>query len=199
LGGEDFDSRMVEHFVQEFKLKFKKDLHSNPRAIRRLRTACERAKRNLSVSAKTTIEIDALLDGIDFTSVITRAKFEQLNGDLFKCMEPVTRVLQDSGLTKGEIDEVVLVGGSTRIPRVQELLIELFNGKELCRSINPDEAVAYGAAVQAAVLTGKEKNVILIDVSPLSLGIETAGGVMTKIIEKNSTIPSQKSNVHHLH
>jgi heat shock protein 1/8 len=196
LGGEDFDSRMVEHFVQEFKLKFKKDLHSNPRAIRRLRTACERAKRNLSVSAKTTIEIDALLDGIDFTSVITRAKFEQLNGDLFrKCMEPVTRVLQDSGLTKGEIDEVVLVGGSTRIPKVQELLIEFFNGKELCRSINPDEAVAYGAAVQAAVLTGKEKNVILIDVSPLSLGIETAGGVMTKIIERNSTIPCQKSNV----
>jgi L1 cell adhesion molecule like protein len=196
LGGEDFDQRMVAHFAHEFKLKHKKDLYTNPRAVRRLRTSCERAKRNLSVSSSATVEIDALYEGIDFTSSITKAKFEQLNGDLFrKCLEPVSRVLQDSGLSKGDIHEVVLVGGSTRIPKVQELLKEFFNGKELCRSINPDEAVAYGAAVQAAVLTGQQKKVILVDVAPLSLGIETAGGVMTKLIERNTRIPCTKSNV----
>jgi len=194
LGGEDFDNRMVEHFRDEFKRKYKKDLSENPRALRRLRTACERAKRNLSSAAKTTVQIDSLMDSIDFESPITRAKFEQMNADLFRsCLEPVKKVLTDSKLDKGQIHDVVLVGGSTRIPKVQEMLREFFNGKELCKNINPDEAVAYGAAVQAAVLTGKQDKVLLIDVAPLSLGIETAGGVMTKLIERNTTIPCKKS------
>jgi heat shock protein 1/8 len=194
LGGEDFDNRMVEHFRQEFKLKYKKDLADNPRALRRLRTACERAKRNLSSAAKTTIQIDSLMDNIDFTSQVTRAKFEQLNADLFRAtLDPVKKVLSDSKLDKGQIHDVVLVGGSTRIPKIQDMLKEYFNGKELNKSINPDEAVAYGAAVQAAVLTGKQDKVLLIDVTPLSLGIETAGGVMTKLIERNATIPCKKS------
>jgi L1 cell adhesion molecule like protein len=194
LGGEDFDNRMVEHFRQEFKLKYKKDLADNPRALRRLRTACERAKRNLSSAAKTTIQIDSLMENVDFNSTITRAKFEQLNADLFRaCLDPVKKVLTDSKLDKAQIHDVVLVGGSTRIPKIQDMLKEFFNGKELNKSINPDEAVAYGAAVQAAVLTGKQDKVLLIDVTPLSLGIETAGGVMTKLIERNSTIPCKKS------
>jgi heat shock protein 1/8 len=165
--------------------------------LRRLRTACERAKRNLSASAKTTIQIDALMDNVDFSSIITRAKFEQLNADLFRsCLEPVKRVLLDAKLDKSQIHDIVLVGGSTRIPKVQELLKEFFNGKELNKSINPDEAVAYGAAVQAGILSGAEKrDVILVDVAPLSLGIETAGGVMTKLIERNTKIPCKKSQV----
>ncbi|EFC43045.1 hypothetical protein NAEGRDRAFT_83205 [Naegleria gruberi] len=196
LGGEDFDSRMVEYCCTEFKRKYRRDVHDNPRALRRLRTACERTKRNLSSASTSTINVDSIVDGIDLDIPMTRAKFEQLNMDMFRnCFEPVKKVLQDSGLDKAQIDDVVLVGGSTRIPKVQEMLKEFFNGKELCKSINPDEAVAYGAAVQAGVLTGKETKVLLIDVTPLSLGIETAGGVMAKLIERNTTIPCKKSEM----
>ncbi|GJP43882.1 hypothetical protein CLOM_g3282 [Closterium sp. NIES-68] len=156
LGGEDFDNRLVNHFVQEFKRKHRKDPSGNPRALRRLRTACERAKRTLSATAQTTIEIDSLFDGVDFYTTLTRARFEELNMDLFrKCMEPVEKCLRDAKMDKGQIHDVVLVGGSTRIPKVQQLLQEFFNGRELCKSINPDEAVAYGAAVQAAILSGE--------------------------------------------
>ena len=198
LGGEDFDNRMVSHFIAEFKQKTKKDISDNKRAVRRLRTACERAKRTLSTSSSASIEIDALYDGIDFYTTITRAKFESLCDDLFRqCLAPVERALSDSKLSKGEIDEVVLVGGSTRIPKVQSLLQAFFNGKELSKSINPDEAVAYGAAVQAALLAGTADkdldNILLVDVAPLTLGIEVNGSVMEPIIPRNSTIPTTQT------
>jgi len=198
LGGEDFDSRLVNHFVNEFKRKHKKDLTSNARALRRLRTACERAKRTLSSSAQTSIEIDSLFEGIDFYTSITRARFEELCQDLFRStMEPVERVLRDAKVDKSSVHEIVLVGGSTRIPKIQKLVTDFFN-KEPNKSINPDEAVAYGAAVQAAILSGdtssKSTNeILLLDVAPLSVGIETAGGVMTPLIKRNTTIPTKKS------
>jgi heat shock protein 1/8 len=199
LGGEDFDTRLMEHFMKEFKRKTNIDIMGNKRAMRRLRTSCERAKRTLSSTSSTTIEIDSLADGMDFNTSITRARFEELCMDLFrKTMEPVERVLQDSKMSKGQVNDIVLVGGSTRIPKIQSMLSEFFNGKELCKSINPDECVAYGAAVQAAILTGQDKNskvndILLLDVAPLSMGLETAGGVMTKLIERNTTIPSKKT------
>jgi heat shock protein 1/8 len=200
LGGEDFDNILMKYFIDEFKRKNKVDLSDNKRALRRLKTSCERAKRCLSSSNSATIELESLHEGIDFFTNITKARFESLCMNLFqKCISPVTKVLQDAGVSKSQVDEVVLVGGSTRIPKIQELLSSFFNGKELNKGINPDEAVAYGAAVQAAILSGetsgseKADEILLLDVAPLSLGIETAGGVMTKLIERNTTIPTKKS------
>jgi len=200
LGGEDFDNMLMKYFIDEFKRKHKADISDNKRTMRRLKTACERAKRTLSSSATASVEIESLYDGIDFFTSITRARFESLCMNLFqKCITPVTKVLQDAGVSKSSVHEIVLVGGSTRIPKVQELLSSFFNGKELNKGINPDEAVAYGAAVQAAILSGntadgdKADQILLLDVAPLSLGIETAGGVMTKLIDRNTTIPAKKS------
>lgn len=197
LGGEDFDNRLVDHLADEFKRKYNKDLKCNSRALRRLRTAAERAKRTLSSSSEATIEIDALYEGIDFYTRVSRARFEELNADLFRgTLEPVEKALKDAKFDKSAIHDIVLVGGSTRIPKIQNMLQNYFCGKKLNLSINPDEAVAYGAAVQAAILSGEQdskiQDVLLVDVAPLSLGIETAGGVMTKIIERNAKIPCKQ-------
>lgn len=199
-GGEDFDNRLVAHCANEFKRKHKKDLLENPRAVRRLKTACERAKRTLSSATQATIEVDNLHEGIDFCTSISRARFEEMNIDLFKgILDYVDKVLVDAKMSKSNIDEVVMVGGSTRIPKIKSLVSDYFNGKKLNESINPDEAVAYGAAVQGAILAGvsdKEvSDLVLLDVTPLSLGIETAGGVMTNLIKRNTTIPTKASNV----
>jgi len=204
LGGEDFDNRLVNHLMREFKTKHKMDPSTNSKAIRRLRTACEKAKRTLSVSPIASIEIDAFFQGIDFYTQITRARFEELCSDLFKqCLEPVEQVIRDAKMDKSKINEVILVGGSTRIPKVQQLLSEFFGGKDLNRSINPDEAVAYGAAVQAAILKAEKHEkldpIILVDVNSLSLGVETAGGCMTTIIPKQTSIPVAKSEIFTTH
>ncbi|KAG1718422.1 Hsp70 protein-domain-containing protein [Suillus paluster] len=201
LGGEDFDNRLVNHFAQEFKRKHKKDLSSNPHALRRLRAACERAKRTLSSATQTSIEIDSLFEGIDFYTSLTRAHFKELCADLFRStLELVKKVLRDSKIDKANVHEIFLVGGSTRIPRIVKLVSDFFNGKEPNKSINPDEAVAYGAVIQAAILSGdtseKTQDLLLLDVSPLLLGIETAGGVMTALIERNTTVPTETVSIY---
>jgi L1 cell adhesion molecule like protein len=200
LGGEDFDNRLVEYCAGEFKRKTSIDIKNNAKALRRVRASCEKAKRALSAATQATVDIDALMDGEDLNVVITRSKFEDLCMDLFKkCLPPLESVLKDAKMSKSEINEVVLVGGSTRIPKIQQMVQEFFNGKEPNKGINPDEAVAYGAAVQAAIMTNvKDENIeklILLDVAPLSLGIETVGGVMTVLIPRNTTIPTKKTQI----
>jgi len=198
LGGEDFDQRVMEHFIKMYKKKHGKDVRGSNRAVQRLRREVEKAKRSLSSQHQVKIEIENFFEGNDFSETLTRAKFEELNMDLFRgTMKPVQKVLEDSDLQKKDVDEIVLVGGSTRIPKVQQLVKEFFNGKEPSRGINPDEAVAFGAAVQAGVLSGDSdtSNIVLLDVNPLTLGIETVGGVMTKLITRNTVIPTKKSQV----
>jgi len=198
LGGEDFDHRLVDYCCQEYQKKFKEDISKNMKARRRLQNACERAKRTLSTSMTASVEVESLSEGNDFNIPITRAKFEQLCDDLFKkAIKPVEQVMKDAKMSKDQVHEIVLVGGSTRVPKIQQLLKEFFNGKELCQNVNPDEAVAYGAAVQGAVLSGvkdeKLDSLIVLDVTPLTLGIETSGNMMTPLIKRNTTIPTKKT------
>lgn len=198
LGGEDFDQRVMEYFIKLYKKKTGKDIRKDNRAVQKLRREVEKAKRALSTQHQVKVEVESIYDGEDFSETLTRAKFEELNMDLFRAtLKPVQKVLEDSDLKKEDVHEIVLVGGSTRIPKIQQLIKEYFNGKEPSRGINPDEAVAYGAAVQAGVISGEDDtgDIVLLDVNPLTLGIETVGGVMTKLITRNTVIPTKKSQV----